>query len=647
MRIGAVLLGLLALTPVAMSFGGEIDNAGSVLPGGVPFPSGGERPPRPLLLVEVLAHAPQDDEYVVLANPGTHAVNVVGWSLSDGEGVWTLPPLLVPAGDAVLVTRNATALRANGGLEADACVSGCDTLLTVRGSLALRDQGDGLQLIDPEGRLVDAFLYGAGALPGWIGDPVASLGKGLVARRRVGENGWLDTDTSADWSWNRTFRLGQSRRLPAIFEHVLVRPLLSPNDSREGLLTLIGRAQYRVTLAGFTLTDPVIAEALRAAIGRGLHVQIGVEASPPGGMGPVGEQILEDLGRAGARVLLMGSHGVGAWRRYALHHAKYVLVDDAWVVLGSENFSPTGYPAQTGNRGWNVAVRSPALAAWFREVWTGDWDVNRSDVRSLSGTAGPGGDGARRLTLGLAPALPRVNVTAFLGPDNAAAPGGLPGILHRARETLDVQLFYLRWMWGAWRNPLVAELLEAAARGVSVRILLDGQPYNVEGKEDNDEAVGRLNRLAVERSLPLEARIFPGDPDGIVKLHNKGLLVDGERVWVSSMNWNLAGAFANREAALLVDSHEVAAVFQHAFDEDWTKGIPLGRDTPPLAPEGDLLLWIGLGSAAAAGAWWWALRTTKEPTNKHPQKGRTWRQRFKRLSSRFRRRRSRSTRIAR
>ncbi len=66
------------------------------------------------------------------------------------------------------------------------------------------------------------------------------------------------------------------------------------------------------------------------------------------------------------------------------------------------------------------------------------------------------------------------------------------------------------------------------------------------------------------------------------------------------MNWNLAGAFANRETALLVDSHEVAAVFQHAFEEDWTKGIPLDRATTPLAPEGDLLLWIGLGSGAAA-----------------------------------------------
>ncbi len=37
-------------------------------------------------------------------------------------------------------------------------------------------------------------------------------------------------------------------------------------------------------------------------------------------------------------------------------------------------------------------------------------------------------------------------------------------------------------------------------------------------------ANAKLNRLAVERSLPLEARIFPGDPDGIVKLHNKGLV---------------------------------------------------------------------------------------------------------------------------
>ncbi|MFQ6012858.1 MAG: phospholipase D-like domain-containing protein [Thermoplasmata archaeon] len=614
-----------------------------------PGRANGSPPASSLLLVEVLTHAPRDDEYVVVANQGPSPARLASWTLSDGEGAWILPNLTLLPGDTLLLARNATALWEDAGLPADACVRGCARLLAVRGSLALRDQGDELRLVDPAGQPVDVFLYGDVApTEGWVGEPAPALGRGLVARRRSPADGGRDTNTSADWAWERAFRLGQSRRPPASFADVTVKPLLSPDDSRAGLLALLGSARSRIDLAGFTLTNDAVAQGLREALSRGVRVQIGVEASPPGGMGGEGKRVLASLEGAGAQVLLMGSHGEGGWRRYALHHAKYLVVDEAWLVLGSENFSPRGYPAKVGNRGWGVAVHGPALASWFREVIGEDWDANRSDVQSRSGPTGSGA--VEDLESGpspFAPPLPRADVTVLLGPDNAVSEDGLLGVLRRARDRIEVELFYLRWMWGGQTNPLLAGLLEAAARGVTVRILLDGQPYNVRGEEDNDEAVRRLNRLAGEGGLPLEARIFPGDPDGIVKLHNKGLMVDGRRVWVSSMNWNLAGAYANREAGLLVDSPEVARVFQRAWEADWEAGISLDPASPPDAWDGRILLGLGLGSGGAAGAWWWRLRTTKEATNKHPRKARTWRRRSKPPCSPSRRRKSRSTRTAR
>jgi phosphatidylserine/phosphatidylglycerophosphate/cardiolipin synthase-like enzyme len=238
-------------------------------------------------------------------------------------------------------------------------------------------------------------------------------------------------------------------------------------------------------------------------------------------------------------------------------------------------------------------------------------------------------------------------VTAFLGPDNAATEEGLLGLLRHATESIEVELFYLRWWWNGNTNPFVVALLDAATRGVTVRILLDGRSYNVEGDGDNDEAVRGLNQIAAMHGHRLEARIFPGDVQDIVKLHNKGVLVDGRRTWISSMNWNLAGAYANREAGLLVDSWEVAGVFQRAFEEDWEAGQALGVGLPGEGPERVVFLGIGLASGAAAGAWWWVLRTTKESTNKLPRKKRTWRRRSRQPSFPSRQRRSRSTRTAR
>ncbi len=326
MHAASVLVGLLALTQVATSIGGtEVDRSLYSPPVDL-APAGEEEESLPtLLLVEVLPHAPRDNEYVVIANPGAETINGFGWSLTDGEGSWTLPSILVPAGGTILVTRNATALWQDADLRADVCVIGCSAPLATRGSLALRNEGDGLQLLDSAGVLIDAFLHGEGSpISGWTGPPVQDLPKGTVARRQRVEEGWVDTNTFADWLWNRTFRLGQSRRAPAAFEEAPVQPLLSPEDSLGGLLTLLNSAQAQIDLAGFTLTNPDLTEALRDALNRGVRVQIGLEASPPGGMGPEGERILADLLREGARILLMGSHGEGAWRRYAFHHAKYV-----------------------------------------------------------------------------------------------------------------------------------------------------------------------------------------------------------------------------------------------------------------------------------------------------------------------------------
>ncbi|MFQ5919495.1 MAG: phospholipase D-like domain-containing protein [Thermoplasmata archaeon] len=650
MRREIVLLGLLIVVQIGSAFEGE-SGGGTPRPNLTAFaPEDEERgTPPTMLVVEALPHAPRDNEFIAIANPGGATVNGLGWTLTDGEGSWTLPALSIPPGGTIHVTRNGSALWEDAGLEADACVLGCPAAVVTRGSLALRNGGDGLQLLDSSGTLADALLYGKSPpISGWVGAPVQGLAKGFVARRQPTEDGWLDTDTSTDWMWNRPFRLGQSRRPPASYEDVSVQPLLSPDDSLGRLLYLLGYAQTRIDLAGFTLTNLDLARALRDALDRGVRVRIGLEESPPGGVGPEGEQILEDLHRAGAQILLMGSHGEGAWRRYAFHHAKYILVDDAWVVVGSENFSSNGFPSGPGNRGWGVAVQDAALAAWFREVWTEDWDENRSDVQSLARGAGPPPDAPDRPILAPEGAPPLLaSVTAFLAPDSAVVDVGLPEVLRRARDQIDAELFYLRWQWGDSLNPLVAALVDAAGRGVRVRVLLDGQPYNVAQEEDNDEAVGRLNRFAAEAELPLEARLFPGDPRRIVKIHNKGLLVDGNRVWISSMNWNEAGAYANREAALLVDSREIAGVFQEAFEADWEQAAALGATPASADPPKDLFLWIGLGSAAAAGAWWWVVRTTKQPTNKHPRKTTTWRRRLKRRSFRSRRRRSRSTRTAR
>jgi hypothetical protein len=52
-------------------------------------------------------------------------------------------------------------------------------------------------------------------------------------------------------------------------------------------------------------------------------------------------------------------------------------------------------------------------------------------------------------------------------------------------------------------------------------------------------------------------------------VHNKGVIVDGHRVLVSSQNWSTDGTLYNRDAGLIIEHPDAAVYFQQIFDHDW------------------------------------------------------------------------------
>ncbi len=564
----------LSLQPDGMDEAGPEDWTPSI-----PTPGGPNGNPTEddLLISEVYYHAFRDNEYVALYNAGSSAANLTHWQIRDGEGAWELEGVSpLRPGQRLVVSQNATALREDAGIPSDLCVKGCGTRLTVRGRFALANGGDEVGLFDPYGRSADSFHYGTSdEREGWIGEGASLLKRGYVAKRKAPGGTFQDTDSAVDWDWRRTFRLGQSAHEVHSVRDVLVKPFTSPESSLDHMLRVINASVREVLLSGFKLTNWQMASALAAALERGVEVRIGLEGTPPGGVDPVQDAILSDLASKGASVSVMRSSGDG-FRRYSVHHAKYVVVDGTWLVQGSENFSDTGYPLRAeGNRGWGVVIHSPDLARLFSELFSEDWNTSRADVGIAAGPRlADGSHGGSTQE----PPLPwdeliRADVQMLLSPDNAVSEGGLMGALREARQTVEVELFYLRQDWHGYPNPLIERLTEAARRGVRVRLLLDGSSYNLEGGDDNDEAASTLNYIAAREGIPLEVRLFEPDATGLVKLHNKGLVIDGETVFTSSINWNYHGAYENRESGLLLRSQDLASFFTRVFDEDWDREL--------------------------------------------------------------------------
>jgi phosphatidylserine/phosphatidylglycerophosphate/cardiolipin synthase-like enzyme len=101
-------------------------------------------------------------------------------------------------------------------------------------------------------------------------------------------------------------------------------------------------------------------------------------------------------------------------------------------------------------------------------------------------------------------------------------------------------------------------------------VLLDSYWFNIEDEKDNDEMVALINRIGLSEHIPLEARCADLAANEIEKIHNKGVIVDDQRVLVSSINWNSNSPNFNREAGVIIDHRDVARYFLEVFDDDWT-----------------------------------------------------------------------------
>ncbi|PKG31602.1 phospholipase D-like domain-containing protein, partial [Methanoregula sp.] len=253
---------------------------------------------------------------------------------------------------------------------------------------------------------------------------------------------------------------------------------------------------------------------------------------------------------------------------YRYDHAKYVVIDRTTVLVVSENFKYNGFAPEgvSGNRGWGVVLHDPATAVYFATVF-------QEDLRSPSVVPYNGGPGRQEIlsTETHAPAFRPQTFTGatirpVLAPDTSSQ---ITALIASAEKSIDIEEAYITNETRVILNPFLSAAIDASRRGVKVRVLLDSYWYNTEGNNDNDEMAALINRIAAAEHLPLEGRLADLETSHLAKIHNKGVIVDGRRVLVSSINWNSNSPNFNREAGVIIDHPGVAGYFTSVFEDDW------------------------------------------------------------------------------
>ena len=476
------------------------------------------------------------DEYFILDGTG----NLSEWSVTDGEGTVSFPG---GSGRCIVARSAADYYKIHGSYPDYEITNSVDFIPKVQksGQFQMANSGDSLSLLH-NGTVVQTVSW-----PDQV-----SKGNGVV---HIFKDGVWDA---------RVTKIGQTRLEPETFSADKVTLFVSPDCTYDVLMDVIKNASSTIDISMYEFTHPDIAKALADAVSRGVSVRLFIEGGPVGGISNAEKGLLDYLDKAGVKVYTISSTD-NLPARYRFVHAKYLIADSYVTVVLSENFKESGVPrpGQSGNRGWGAAVYDTGVADYFSSVFTADiggYDVSRRTAGTYSL---PNYLSAEAYTPVFEPlTVYNVDVTPVFAPDTSSLIGDT---LAKASSSVVIQQAYITKYPGTDEHPWLTLAAKAAKSGADVRIQLDGMYYNTQDDGDNDELAADINRAGLPN---LKAQILSGR-EGIVKIHNKGMIVDGKDVLISSINWNYNSANNNREAALIIESTEAAAYYTKVFDYDW------------------------------------------------------------------------------
>lgn len=161
--------------------------------------------------------------------------------------------------------------------------------------------------------------------------------------------------------------------------------------------------------------------------------------------------------------------------------------------------------------------------------------------------------------------------TTLAEPDLRQAQDVWPQMFDAAKTTIDLNEFYVTPSTGGALEPSLAALERAGARGVKIRVLLEGK-----FARQSADGIARL------KAIPgLELRLLTWSKvQGAGILHAKYFVVDSTRAFVGSQNFDWRSLAHIHELGLAVDDPAVVAKTAELFAHDWALADAKGASTP-------------------------------------------------------------------
>jgi PLD-like domain len=307
------------------------------------------------------------------------------------------------------------------------------------------------------------------------------------------------------------------------------------------------------------------------------------------------QQLNQKLGTRSkiVRALVRSDAFASAWMFPYAYHIKVIVRDGTamWLSSGNLNNSNEPDPARppnTKDRDWHVIVEDRGLAQTFAAYLNYDFQsaakfqephptateqaIQDANAKLAAEANPPPPAPLAAAAAAVAPPVPaktfnvtNVTVIPLLTPDKL--PGTDQGqylsnimkLIQGAQASIFIQLQYIESSSG--QGDVYDKLLQALADKVAANI-------DVRLIESADFAQKWLEKMKVQGvDLTKNIRLQP-------HVHNKGFVIDGKKVVVSSQNFSPAGITDNRDAGLIIESADIAGYFGPIFKADWDNAKP-------------------------------------------------------------------------
>lgn len=195
---------------------------------------------------------------------------------------------------------------------------------------------------------------------------------------------------------------------------------------------------------------------------------------------------------------------------FSLTHEKTIIIDGQIVCILTMNLTKTAF---TKNREYNTCDSDLADVSEATKIFTADWER-----KSFS------------------PSQPNFVVS----PENSR--GKLTAFIKSAKKSLDVEIEVLE-------DSRMIDLIAAKAAQVPVRLILPP----VDKVDVNQKAAGKIKARTLTSPY----------------VHAKLIVVDGERVYLGSVNLSSQSLDQNRELGILISQPDVVQKINEIFSLDW------------------------------------------------------------------------------